>query len=147
VHRELWSRRRRVVVAIAIAAILIVLYVLATIPIASQSFSITVGPSHLLPFTPALSPKEYANYSGSGVLWVSAGSDVSGTWATADGSVILMLVEYDTTCQSNTGSSGSFHFNGALPWGPGGSSIVVFDVTSPNPVNVTIQGTYTTPLI
>ncbi|MGD1099504.1 MAG: hypothetical protein ABR888_04075 [Thermoplasmata archaeon] len=146
-YREHWTRRRRIVVAIGIVAMLLVLYLLATIPLTPRSYSITVVSALLLPSSTALSQRIYANDSGFAVLWVPTGSDVSGSWATADGSVILMLVEYGTSCQSDTNSSGSFHFSGEMPLGPGGTSTMYFDIASSNYVNVTIQGTYTAPLI
>ena len=66
----------------------------------------------------------------------------------ANGTVILMIIEYGTSCsQSNSTSRGSFDFSGGIPLGPGGTSIVYFDITSSDSVSVTIEGTYTAPLI
>ena len=130
----------------AIAAIIVVLYLLATIPLISRSYTLTVVSTHILPFT--TEPPIYANDSGWGSLWVPTGSEVSGSWVAENGTVILMFVEYGTSCsQSNSTSRGSFDFAGGLPLGPGGTSIVYFDIMSSSSVSVTIEGTYTAPLI
>ncbi len=148
-HRQRWPHRRRtILIAVILVTMLVVLYLLATVPVEARTYALTINSTPL----PALASTDsgiiYANDSGTGGLWVPAGSEVSGTWAAGSEMIILITIQYGSSSyESNTTASGSFHLAGGSPFSPGSTMYVFFLIISPSSVTIAIQGSYTAPLV
>ena len=148
-----WSRKRRVLVvvtAIVVVAVLVSLYLLATIPLATRSYSVSVTTS---PFAASVGsdylqhlPAVYLNDTGVALLQLPAGAQLSGSWSVVGGAnLVAISIPYGSGYSNTANSSGSFQLSGGSPFS--NPFPAAFWILSSNPITVTISGTYTAPIL